>query len=94
VQDVVAQYDPKRAAEIVRLNGMKGLTAGEAVQKWNDIAERAQARLGLEENAFPFSDKAGGRDARARGANEGQMLEVVEHPTRPRTVCGAAAAGW
>lgn len=83
VQDVIAAYDPKRAAEIVRLNGMKGLTAGQAIEKWNGIAQRHQERLGVEQAAFPFADKAAA-EMRVRAASrEGQMLEVVEHPNVP-----------
>lgn len=83
VQDVVAQYDPKRAAEIVRLNGMKGLTAGEAVAKWNGIADQHAQRLGVEQAAFPFSDKEAAQMRATAAARDGQMLEVVDHPNVP-----------
>lgn len=83
VQDVIAQYDPKRAAEIVRLNGMKGLTAGQAIEKWTSIADQHAKRLGVEQAAFPFSDKAAAQMQATAAAREGRMLEVVEHPNVP-----------
>lgn len=83
VQDVIAQYDPKRAAEIVRVNGMKGLTAGQAVQKWSDAAQRAQERLGIEQQAFPFASQEAAQMQAAAAAREGRMLEVTEHPNVP-----------
>ena len=83
VRDVIAQYDPKRADEIVRLNGMKDMSAGDAVAKWQSVAQRAQDRLGVEESAFPFTDQKAAQMRVAAAAREGQALEVVEHPTVP-----------
>lgn len=81
-RDVIASYDPKRADQIVRLNGMKDLTAGEAVAKWQSIAKSHLDRLGVEQQALPLGKEAAEMRVRAM-AREGQMLEVVEHPTVP-----------
>lgn len=82
-KDVIAQYDPKRAAEIVRLNGMSNLTAGQAIEKWNGLAAKHAERLGVEQAAFPFSDKNAAQMQATAAAREGRMLEVVEHPNVP-----------
>lgn len=44
--DVVRKYDAKNADAIVNNNGMKGLTVGQAVNKWRDKYNNVAAKLG------------------------------------------------
>lgn len=44
--DVVSQYDKKNANDIVKNNGMSGLTAGQAIQKWQQKWNTLSARYG------------------------------------------------
>ncbi|WP_347454272.1 lytic transglycosylase domain-containing protein [Acinetobacter thermotolerans] len=42
--DVVRKYDPKNAADIVKNNGMSGLTVGQAIDKWRTKWNSLSAR--------------------------------------------------
>lgn len=44
--DIVRKYDPKNANDIVKNNGMSGLTAGQAIQKWQQKWNTLSARYG------------------------------------------------
>lgn len=44
--DVVRSYDPKNADAIVKNNGMAGMTAGEAINKWQGKWNQLSARYG------------------------------------------------
>lgn len=84
IEQVIAGYDPKRAGDIVRLNGMSGLTAGQAAEKWAAKAEQATGQLGHEVKAFPFADaKVAQKRADAQSASAGTPFEVVDHPSAP-----------
>ncbi len=50
--DVVRSYDAKNADVIVKNNGMSGMTAGEAINKWRGKWNQLSARYGNASSAF------------------------------------------
>ncbi|MEK5749943.1 hypothetical protein, partial [Acinetobacter nosocomialis] len=44
--DVVREYDPKYANDIVKNNGMSGLSVGQAINKWRNKWNALSARYG------------------------------------------------
>ncbi|MDM1330008.1 lytic transglycosylase domain-containing protein [Acinetobacter indicus] len=44
--DVVRKYDPKNANDIVKNNGMEGMTVGQAIDKWRGKWNQLSARYG------------------------------------------------
>lgn len=60
--DVVRAYDPKNANAIVKNNGMAGMTAGEAINKWqgkwNQLSSRygdTSTAMGMDGSSYQFS---------------------------------------
>lgn len=60
--DVVRSYDPKNANAIVKNNGMAGMTAGEAINKWrgkwNQLSSRygdTSTAMGMDGSSYQFS---------------------------------------